>query len=70
MEFDNPFYRPNYFDEHTIAMHFYHSMVFIQKGANREKSNWGRIREMRRSVSVLDVLKASVKWLWAWKRLI
>jgi hypothetical protein len=51
-------------------MHFYHSMVFIQKGANLEKSNWGRIREMRHAVRPLDVLEASVKWLWAWKRLI
>jgi hypothetical protein len=70
MEFDNPFYHPTYFDEHTVAMHFYHSMVFIQKGANREKSNYGRIREMRRAARPLDVLKSGVKWLWAWKRLI
>ena len=70
MEFDNPLYHPTYFDEHTVAMHFYHSMVFIQKGANQEKSNMERIREMRHTARPLDVLKAGVKWLWAWKRLI
>ncbi len=70
MEFDNPFYRPTYFDEHTIAMHFYHSMVFIQKGAHVEKSNMERVREIRHAARPLDVLKAGVKWLWAWKRLI
>jgi hypothetical protein len=43
---------------------------YIQKGANREKSNYGRIRGIRHAARPLDVLKAGVKWLWDWKRLI
>ena len=36
---DEPLYVPSYFDEHIVAMHFYHNLVFIQKGLNNEKSN-------------------------------
>ncbi len=32
-------YEPNYFDRNIIAMHFYHNMVFLQKGLNDEPSN-------------------------------
>jgi hypothetical protein len=38
-EFEKEGYEPTYFDKHIIAMHFYHNMVFIQKGRNDEKSN-------------------------------
>jgi cephalosporin hydroxylase len=29
----------DYFDRHIVAMHFYHNLVFIQKGLNDELSN-------------------------------
>lgn len=32
-------YQPTYYDQHITEMHFYHNMVFIQKGFNDEKSN-------------------------------
>jgi hypothetical protein len=30
---------PGYFERHIVAMHFYHNLVFIQKGVNDEPSN-------------------------------
>jgi cephalosporin hydroxylase len=30
--------QPSYFDKHIIGLHFYHNMVFIQKGVNDELS--------------------------------
>ena len=30
---------PSYFDEHIVALHFYHNLVFVQKGLNDEQSN-------------------------------
>lgn len=38
-EFEDKTYSPNYYDKHIVAMHFYHNLVFIQKGLNDEKSN-------------------------------
>ena len=38
-EFMKPGYQPSYYDEHIVAMHFYHNIVFIQKGQNKEGSN-------------------------------
>ena len=38
-EIDNPYYEPNYFDLNIVAIHFYHNMVFIEKGENTEGSN-------------------------------
>lgn len=38
-EFDKPHYIPTYYDKHITAVHFYHNMVFIQKGFNNEGSN-------------------------------
>ena len=35
-EFDNPFYRPTFFDEHIVSIHFYHNLIFIYKGLNNE----------------------------------
>jgi len=32
-------YNPNYFDENIIGMHFYHNLLFIEKGLNNEGSN-------------------------------
>lgn len=32
-------YEPTYFDRHIVAMHFYHNLVFVQKGLNDELSN-------------------------------
>lgn len=30
---------PSYFDQHIVGMHFYHNLLFIQKGLNNEGSN-------------------------------
>ena len=38
-EIDNPWYKVSYFDRHIVGMHFYHNMVFIEKGLNNEGSN-------------------------------
>ena len=35
-EFDKPQYNPTYYDRHITAIHFYHNIVFIQKGLNNE----------------------------------
>lgn len=33
-------YEKSYYDKHIIAMHFYHNMIFIEKGINDEPSNY------------------------------
>jgi len=38
-EFIKPGYVPNYYDQHITSLHFYHNLVFIQKGLNDERSN-------------------------------
>lgn len=38
-EIDNPWYKASYFDKHIVGMHYYHNMVFIEKGQNNEGSN-------------------------------
>jgi hypothetical protein len=38
-EFTISDYEPTYVDIHVVAMHFYHNLVFIYKGANNEGSN-------------------------------
>lgn len=38
-EYVIPGYQPTYHDLNIVAMHFYHSMAFMQKGANNEVSN-------------------------------
>lgn len=38
-EFTLDHYVPTYFDKHITAMHFYHNLVFINKGFNNEGSN-------------------------------
>jgi len=37
-EFKRPGYTPSYYDQHIVAMYFYHNMVFVQKGLNNEDS--------------------------------
>jgi hypothetical protein len=32
-------FNPSYFDRHIVALHFYHNVVFVQKGLNDEPSN-------------------------------
>jgi hypothetical protein len=36
MEFSIENYSPTYYDRHIVGMHFYHNLVFIQKGDNNE----------------------------------
>jgi len=38
-EFAEPDYQPTYVDQHVVAVHAYHNLVFIQKGRNNEGSN-------------------------------
>ncbi|MEO8590826.1 MAG: class I SAM-dependent methyltransferase [Flavobacteriales bacterium] len=38
-EFIRPGYQPSYTDRTIVAMHFYHNLIFIRKGANNEGSN-------------------------------
>ena len=38
-EFVRAGYAPTYYDQHITSMHFYHNMIFIYKGENREGSN-------------------------------
>ncbi len=35
-----PGYQPSYLEENIISMHFYHNMIFIYKGKNKEESNF------------------------------
>jgi hypothetical protein len=47
-EFDRAEYNPTYYDRYITAMHFYHNIVFIQKGFNNEgtytisKGEWNK----------------------------
>jgi hypothetical protein len=34
-----PDFNPGYLERHIVSMHFYHNMVFVQKGLNDELSN-------------------------------
>jgi len=38
-ELDKPQHNSTYYDKHITALHFYHNIVFIQKGLNNEGSN-------------------------------
>ncbi|MGY5850381.1 class I SAM-dependent methyltransferase [Salegentibacter sp. F14] len=38
-EFNKRDYSPSYFDKNIVAIHFYHNIIFIQKGINTEESN-------------------------------
>ncbi len=35
-----PDFNPGYLERHIVALHFYHNMVFVQKGLNNEPSNF------------------------------
>lgn len=62
MEFDRPTYQPSYFDRNIVGMSFYHNLVFVQKGANTEKSNWVENNRLRS--------KNQEAWLkYAWREL-
>jgi hypothetical protein len=37
-EFIHSGYQPSYFDRNIIGLHYYHNMVFVQKGDNNEGS--------------------------------
>lgn len=37
-EFRHP-YEPNYYDRHITGIHFYHNLLFVEKGLNNEGSN-------------------------------
>lgn len=37
-EFLKPGYKPSYFDEHIVAIHFYHNHIIIYKGENNKGS--------------------------------
>lgn len=39
-EFLRPGYRPNYFDLHVVAIHFYRNQVFVLKGDNSAQGNF------------------------------
>jgi len=39
VEFLKKNYKPSYFDEAITGIHFYHNLIFIEKGDNTEKSN-------------------------------
>jgi hypothetical protein len=42
-EYRRPGYVPTYFDKHVVSVHFYHNIVFIEKGPNEEDtSKYGR----------------------------
>jgi len=34
-----PGYVPSFYDQHIVALHFYHNLIFIYKGLNDEGSN-------------------------------
>lgn len=39
MEFEDKDYTPSYYDKNIVAIHFFHNMIFIEKGLNNELSN-------------------------------
>jgi hypothetical protein len=38
VELETPGRPPSYYDRNIVALHFYHNLVFVQKGANTEAS--------------------------------
>jgi len=41
-EYIRPGFIPSYYDKHIVAVHFYHNLVFVEKGLNDEGSNKGQ----------------------------
>lgn len=39
MEFENPFFKPDYFCKNITEIHFYHNLIVVKKNNNNEKSN-------------------------------
>lgn len=37
-EYIRPGYKPSYYDQHIVSIHFYHNMIFVCKGLNDEDS--------------------------------
>lgn len=46
-EFVDESYAPSYSDTHIIGLHFYHNLVFIEKGTNREGTRKKKILRKR-----------------------
>ncbi len=46
-EFLKPGYVPSYHDQNITGLHFYHNLVFVQKGKNQEGSNLVRNNQMK-----------------------
>ncbi|MGI8677843.1 MAG: class I SAM-dependent methyltransferase [Jatrophihabitans sp.] len=44
-------YEPSYYDKHVVAVHFYHNMIFVQKGRNEEGTNRRRALRQRYAAS-------------------
>ncbi|HVE12544.1 MAG TPA: hypothetical protein VNI01_04050 [Elusimicrobiota bacterium] len=41
-EYVRPGFKPSYFDQWIVSMHFYHGLVVIQKGMNDENAGLNR----------------------------
>lgn len=52
-EIIRPGYQPTYFDRHIVAAHFYHNLVLVYKGDNREGSRY-LLNNARRSSHWLE----------------
>jgi hypothetical protein len=37
-------YKPTYYDQNIISIHFYHNLIFIYKGKNDERGIWENVR--------------------------
>ncbi|MBI3319834.1 MAG: class I SAM-dependent methyltransferase [Candidatus Omnitrophica bacterium] len=59
-EFIKPGYTPSFFDQHIVAMHFYHNLVFVMKGQNTEGSNAIRDFTTDQEWMLTDYRKAEV----------
>ncbi|NJR75188.1 MAG: class I SAM-dependent methyltransferase [Scytonema sp. CRU_2_7] len=45
-----PGYSPSYFDQHIVAIHFYHNLVILQKGNNNEEGSYLKNNTLKPSV--------------------
>ena len=53
-EIRDPLYQPPTFAQHILALHFYHNLIFLEKGANREGSNVLDDPTMRRNLQPVE----------------
>ena len=58
-EWHKPNYEPSYRDLHVVALHFYHNLVFVQKGQNDEESNF--VRENRVPLHLRSVVRSAIE---------